>query len=315
MSVDAVAGRQPPRLRPAAARARPRRVAPAQSRDALGALGRSRRRPPRGTSATRCGPLLVSRREDLAPFDEAFDAFWRVSAKRWRRRDLRALGEPHGRPRCRSTSCCPSGDAGPRTATPPRTTPSRATCRSAICRPTSARRGAARQGLRRLHRRRARAGAGADCGAGLDARASAAPGAGRPDAAPRSICAAPGRAQPAHGGELLRAADPRPRRSSRGRWCCSATSAARWSATRGCCCTSRTRWQRGPRRRRGVPVLDPPDAGHPRARPRLDRRGGRRACRDAVPDWSGGTRIGEALRTFNVALGAARARPRRRSCC
>jgi uncharacterized protein with von Willebrand factor type A (vWA) domain len=38
--------------------------------------------------------LLVRRREDLAAFDAAFDAFWHDHAERWGRRDLRALGEP-----------------------------------------------------------------------------------------------------------------------------------------------------------------------------------------------------------------------------
>ena len=34
-----------------------------------------------------------------------------------------------------------------------------------------------------------------------------------------------------------------------------------------------------------------------------------------VPDWSGGTRIGEALEQFNRLWAQARARPGRASCC
>jgi uncharacterized protein with von Willebrand factor type A (vWA) domain len=37
--------------------------------------------------------LLVHRREDLAVFDRAFDAFWRKRGEHWGRSDLRALGE------------------------------------------------------------------------------------------------------------------------------------------------------------------------------------------------------------------------------
>ena len=80
--------------------------------------------------------------------------------------------------------------------------------------------------------------------------------------------------------------------------CCCVTSAARWSATRACCCTSLmvsrtararvevflfatglTRVTRQMRRRRLDAAVD--------------------AVSDAVPDWSGGTRIGEALRQFH----------------
>jgi uncharacterized protein len=38
--------------------------------------------------------LLVRRREDLATFDAAFNAFWQDHGERWGRRDLRSLGEP-----------------------------------------------------------------------------------------------------------------------------------------------------------------------------------------------------------------------------
>jgi len=38
--------------------------------------------------------VLVRRREDVAIFDAAFDAFWQDHGERWGRRDLRAIGEP-----------------------------------------------------------------------------------------------------------------------------------------------------------------------------------------------------------------------------
>lgn len=38
--------------------------------------------------------LLVRRREDLPAFDAAFDSFWQDHGERWGRRDLRAIGEP-----------------------------------------------------------------------------------------------------------------------------------------------------------------------------------------------------------------------------
>jgi uncharacterized protein len=38
--------------------------------------------------------LLVRRKDDLATFDAAFSSFWQDHGERWGRRDLRALGEP-----------------------------------------------------------------------------------------------------------------------------------------------------------------------------------------------------------------------------
>lgn len=40
--------------------------------------------------------LLVRRREHLALFDAAFEAFWADHGERWGRRDLRSIGEPRG---------------------------------------------------------------------------------------------------------------------------------------------------------------------------------------------------------------------------
>ncbi|MGE0811719.1 MAG: VWA domain-containing protein [Vicinamibacterales bacterium] len=40
------------------------------------------------------GALVIRRREDGAVFDAAFDAFWQDHGERWGRRDLRAIGEP-----------------------------------------------------------------------------------------------------------------------------------------------------------------------------------------------------------------------------
>src|SRR2546425_13338080 len=42
--------------------------------------------------------LLVQRREDIAPFDEAFEFFWRFSGRQLTSVDVRALGD---RRRCR----------------------------------------------------------------------------------------------------------------------------------------------------------------------------------------------------------------------
>ncbi len=70
-------------------------VSAAQSRDAVNAVaavGVARRTDVR--HALRA--TLVSRAGDLAIFDAAFDAFWKDHGERWGRRDLRSLGEPHG---------------------------------------------------------------------------------------------------------------------------------------------------------------------------------------------------------------------------
>lgn len=70
-------------------------VSASQSRDALvavAAVGVGRRSDVR--QALRA--TLVSRAADLPIFDAAFDAFWKDHGERWGRRDLRSLGDPHG---------------------------------------------------------------------------------------------------------------------------------------------------------------------------------------------------------------------------
>jgi uncharacterized protein with von Willebrand factor type A (vWA) domain len=70
-------------------------VSASQSRDALGAaavVGVARRADLR--HALRA--TLVSRAADLPTFEAAFKAFWQDHGERWGRRDLRSLGDPHG---------------------------------------------------------------------------------------------------------------------------------------------------------------------------------------------------------------------------
>ena len=114
------------------------------------------------------------------------------------------------------------------------------------------------------------------------------------------------RAQPSHRRRNHRAAAPTRGGRGRGRSCCSATSAARWSATRGRCCCSRTRCRAAPRdveaflfatrlTRITMELRAPkPDAAMA-------------AVSRAVTDWSGGTRIGDALRDLPSALAAPHA--------
>jgi uncharacterized protein len=54
--------------------------------------------------------VLVHRREDLPVFDRAFDAFWRTRGERWGRSDVRALGEQRSRVELRFL--LPGGGAG-----------------------------------------------------------------------------------------------------------------------------------------------------------------------------------------------------------
>lgn len=61
--------------------------------------------------------LLVHRREDLAIFDRAFDAFWRTRGERWGRSDLRALGEQRSGVKLRFTMFG-SGGGTPEPLTP-----------------------------------------------------------------------------------------------------------------------------------------------------------------------------------------------------
>ena len=75
--------------------------------------------------------------------------------------------------------------------------------------------------------------------------------------------------------------------------------AARWRPTRACCCSTCRRAVGARAARRGVRVRHAADARHARAaRPRPRPRAARARPR-AVADWSGGTRIGEALAELN----------------
>jgi len=56
---------------------------------------------------------LVSRAADLAIFDAAFDAFWKDHGERWGRRDLRSLGDPHGTTTLQVDVVLPEMDAAP----------------------------------------------------------------------------------------------------------------------------------------------------------------------------------------------------------
>ena len=84
----------------------------------------------------------------------------------------------------------------------------------------------------------------------------------------------------------------------RRRWSCCATSRARWRAMRRCCCISCTPW---PTTATGctcscsAPGCPTSPGSCATATPRWRSRW----SPHAVPDWSGGTRIGEALAEFN----------------
>ena len=101
------------------------------------------------------------------------------------------------------------------------------------------------------------------------------------------------------GGQLARRGSGGGRSASRARSSCSATSRARWSATRGCCCGSSRRCRRrrevrtesfvfGTRLTRVTRLLRDRDRDRALAR-----------VADVVNDWAGGTRIGESFREFN----------------
>ena len=165
----------------------------------------------------------------------------------------------------------------------------------------SRRRAAARQGLRRVHRGRAassRAGHGSRLARRGPRRASRRT---RPShrrgAAPARRSPRPPRAPCAH--RCARAASRSSgtgasRASARGRSCWSATSRARWSPTRGCCSsTCRPAWRRagGSRRSCSAPASRASRASWRAATP-IARWSARRG---APEDWSGGTRIGDAL--------------------
>lgn len=57
--------------------------------------------------------LLVRRREHLGLFDRAFDAFWSDHGERWGRRDLHAIGEPRGSVRVQIDVVTPEGPDAP----------------------------------------------------------------------------------------------------------------------------------------------------------------------------------------------------------
>jgi uncharacterized protein with von Willebrand factor type A (vWA) domain len=59
--------------------------------------------------------VLVRRRDDVAIFDAAFAAFWQDHAERWGRRDLRAIGEPQRGVRLQIDAVLPELDAPPST--------------------------------------------------------------------------------------------------------------------------------------------------------------------------------------------------------
>ena len=125
------------------------------------------------------------------------------------------------------------------------------------------------------------------------ARRFAVPGGGSTAAVRGSISGAPSRDSVRTGGDLLTlprlGAAPSRVRSS-----CCAMSAARWSATRGCSCTSRTLSRRRHARVEAFLFSTRLTRDHPQLRtPRID--DAVTAVSGAVPDWSGGTRIGSAL--------------------
>ena len=87
--------------------------------------------------------------------------------------------------------------------------------------------------------------------------------------------------------------------SCRGGSCCCATSRARWSPTRAPTCSSSTCAAGSGPERGGVRVRHAADPRSPaRSRSRNPERAIQRAAA-AAPDWSSGTRIGDALKAFN----------------
>lgn len=57
--------------------------------------------------------VLVRRRDELATFDAAFNAFWQDHGERWGRRDLKAIGEPQRGVRLQIDAVLPELDAPP----------------------------------------------------------------------------------------------------------------------------------------------------------------------------------------------------------
>ena len=267
-----------------------RATASTSTRDACstsrGAPARRSRRARRGVP--RCRTLLVHRHEDFATSIAPSEFFWTrneaavalVRAERIGARDRLTISRRASVP---SAGRCEPG------ATPTRWRPR-------ISRSSRPRRSRSPAGARaaRWNRRTS--------DAPLDSRARAA------HRSPARACA-----QPSHRRRVCVAAAPAAAASAAADRAARATSAGRWSATRACCSTSRTRWRATPgvveaflfstRLTRITMELRTPRPDAAVA-----------AVSRAVPDWSGGTRIGEALRTFT------RWRPPRRStagpwCC
>ena len=274
--------------------ARPRRARRAPARRRRGAAAREPRRA-RDEVYHTCRALLVHRHEDLAVFDRAFDAFWRAHGGTACQLANAAPGEPRPEdPRrrgARPSRCAAAvaGDADRRRRRPARC--GRGATAAALAHKDFAEFTADEMAPARRASRPAR----------LDSRRTPdAPVGSRARAAHRSAARARARAcAPAATSSSCRAAGAG---CGRVRSCCSATSAARWSATRACCCTSPTRSGAGTgaSRRSSSP---PAHAHHRRScAPGGSTRASPRSSR-AVPDWSGGTRIGEALRAVPSALG------------
>ena len=116
------------------------------------------------------------------------------------------------------------------------------------------------------------------------------------------------RARSRTGGEPLRTVHRGPA-TGRGGWCCCVTCRARWSPTPGRSCASPTRGGR-PRPGRGVRPRHAAAPASPVSSRSHDPDAALDAAAGAVADWSGGTRLGEGLRTFND-RGAARHGARR----
>ena len=166
-------------------------------------------------------------------------------------------------------------------------------------------RGAARQGLRAVHRRGARAGEGDDCAVRLGPRDDGGPGAGRPAAAlGRDLRRVVGR-NIRYGGEpiVLPTRDRRLERRPLVLLCDVSGSMERYSRMLLHFAHSLARAVRA---RGGVPLRDAADARHARDRPARRGRRGHEGRQRRVPDWGGGTRIGDALHTLQRGLGAAR---------
>ena len=110
------------------------------------------------------------------------------------------------------------------------------------------------------------------------------------------------RARPAHRRRAAAHRPPPGRATGRGGSCCSATCPARWRPTPGRWSASPTSpWSAGPRSRcsRSAPAApaSPASCGSRDPDAALD------AAAGVVDDWSGGTRLGEGLRTFNDTWG------------